>query len=331
MAVAGLSSPVGQSALAALRTPVDGAAGRERLRNDNTQRVVVPPSVRNGGSSETVQRLIGGTGSGVTELPGRSQAEPNTGLQPFGTSREEGSSPISGGRPGQLIAGNGIATASDASNGNAPPAQPGSSAPSTGGLDARETTVPEDDGTDANGLTEEEQEVVRDLKARDAEVRRHEQAHAAVGGQYAGQPTYTYQTGPDGQRYAIGGPVSIDSAPIGGDPEATIRKLEIVRRAALAPAEPSPQDRRVAAQASAGIVRAQGELATQRQEEREAQLAESDEASAEQRDTRPGVDPADRADTPFEPAEVGALDGAETESGFGQPDAETGSSGPAQP
>ena len=184
--------------------------------------------------------------------------------------------------------------------------------------------------SDATGLTEEEQEVVRDLKARDAEVRRHEQAHAAVGGQYAGQPTYTYQTGPDGQRYAIGGQVSIDSAPIEGDPEATIRKLEIVRRAALAPAEPSPQDRRIAAQASAGIVRAQGELATQRQEEREAQLAESDEASTEQR-TRPGVDPADWADTPFEPAEVGALDGAENENGFGQPDADAGLFGPAQP
>ena len=53
--------------------------------------------------------------------------------------------------------------------------------------------------------------------------------------------------GPDGNRYAIGGEVSIDVAPVDGDPEATIAKMEIVKAAALAPAEPSAQDRKVAA------------------------------------------------------------------------------------
>jgi len=99
---------------------------------------------------------------------------------------------------------------------------------------------------DAQGLTPDEQEAVDALKARDREVRNHEQAHARVGGQYASSPTYSYQTGPDGQQYAIGGAVQIDVSPIEGDPEATIDKMETVKAAALAPAEPSAADRQVA-------------------------------------------------------------------------------------
>lgn len=52
-----------------------------------------------------------------------------------------------------------------------------------------------------------------------------------------------------------------------GDPAATIQKLQIVRGAALAPGDPSAQDRAVAAQAEAGIRRAQAELQAQRNEE----------------------------------------------------------------
>lgn len=97
---------------------------------------------------------------------------------------------------------------------------------------------------------ESEQKVIEQLSARDREVRAHEQAHAAVGGQYASSPTYTYQRGPDGVSYAIGGEVQIDTSPIPGDPEATLRKAEQIARAASAPAEPSGQDRAVAAQAA---------------------------------------------------------------------------------
>ncbi len=125
----------------------------------------------------------------------------------------------------------------------------------------------QDDGGGPGDLTEEERRVVAQLRARDQEVRAHEQAHARVGGQYAGAPTYEFETGPDGRRYAVGGEVSIDASPVDGDPEATIDKLEQVRAAALAPAEPSAQDRRVAAQAQADIAQARGELATQRREE----------------------------------------------------------------
>ena len=86
-------------------------------------------------------------------------------------------------------------------------------------------------------MLRQEQAQIQQLKRRDTEVRNHEQAHAAVGGQYAGAPTYTYQQGPDGNRYAVGGEVSIDVSPVSGDPEATIQKMQTVRAAALAPAE----------------------------------------------------------------------------------------------
>jgi hypothetical protein len=98
------------------------------------------------------------------------------------------------------------------------------------------------------------------LAARDREVRAHEQAHASVAGQYAGSPTYTYQRGPDGVSYAVGGEVSIDTSAIPGDPEATIRKAQQLQRAASAPADPSGQDRQVAAQAAQLEQRARAEL-----------------------------------------------------------------------
>jgi len=112
-------------------------------------------------------------------------------------------------------------------------------------------------------LTEEEEKQVQELKKRDAEVKAHEQAHAAVGGSYASAPTYEYTTGPDNKQYAIGGEVQIDSAPVPNNPEATIRKMDIVIRAALAPAEPSSQDKSVASQAQKTRSAAQAELAKQ--------------------------------------------------------------------
>src|SRR5690242_9479132 len=58
---------------------------------------------------------------------------------------------------------------------------------------------------DATGLSEGEREQLKKLKSRDTEVHNHENAHQSAGGQFAGSPSYTYQTGPDGRRYAIGG------------------------------------------------------------------------------------------------------------------------------
>lgn len=100
---------------------------------------------------------------------------------------------------------------------------------------------------------------VQQLARRDDEVRSHEQAHAAIGGRYAGAPRYQYETGPDGQKYAVAGEVSIDVSKA-QSPQETIQKMQTVRAAALAPAEPSSQDRRVAAEASQKILEARAEL-----------------------------------------------------------------------
>lgn len=101
------------------------------------------------------------------------------------------------------------------------------------------------------GLSEAEKKVISELKAADTKVRAHEMAHVAAGGRYTtGGARFTYERGPDGKNYAVAGEVGIDLSEIPGDPEATADKMDVVRRAALAPADPSPQDRRVAARAT---------------------------------------------------------------------------------
>ena len=113
-----------------------------------------------------------------------------------------------------------------------------------------------------------DKQVIEKMASRDREVRNHERAHAAVGGQYAGAPRYQYERGPDGVNYAVSGEVSISTGPISGDPQATIEKAQVVRRSALAPAEPSGQDRKVAAQATQMEAQARVELLALEREER---------------------------------------------------------------
>ncbi|WP_189608986.1 putative metalloprotease CJM1_0395 family protein, partial [Saccharospirillum salsuginis] len=125
---------------------------------------------------------------------------------------------------------------------------------------------------------EDELQTIRELAQRDREVRTHEQAHQAVGGQYAGAMSLTYTTGPDGKRYAVAGEVGIDISPVPGNPEATMDKAERIRRAALAPAEPSAQDRAVAAQATQLQIDAQTELRQMEREAREAAEQDSEES-----------------------------------------------------
>ncbi len=184
-------------------------------------------------------------------------------------------------------------------------------------------------------LTEEEKQLVEQLRQRDAEVRRHEQAHLMAAGPYAmGNPSYTYQTGPDGQRYAVGGEVQIDLSPVPGDPEATLRKARQLQQAALAPAEPSATDRQVAMAASRMAQDALRELAEEQfeeirkaQEERkpktdpkaDSEKASSEKASSEKvgSDTVENSDPAQEEDgamfasSPSPLSDGPALDGPE--------------------
>jgi len=117
--------------------------------------------------------------------------------------------------------------------------------------------------TSQGQLTEEQLELVQALQARDREVRAHEQAHKSVGGSLAGAVSLSYQTAPNGQRYAVGGEVPIDASIVNGDPAATIKKMNIVKAAATAPVDPSAQDQSVAASASILLAQALKDLSAE--------------------------------------------------------------------
>lgn len=119
---------------------------------------------------------------------------------------------------------------------------------------------------ETTAVSPEQLRQIQALKARDSEVRTHEQAHLSAAGIFAkGGASFTFQTGPDAKRYAIGGEVQIDTSPVPGDPQATLRKAETIRRAALAPASPSSQDYSVAASATRMANNARTELMRQNQ------------------------------------------------------------------
>ncbi len=110
-------------------------------------------------------------------------------------------------------------------------------------------------------LTNEQRAQMQALKGRDREVRAHEAAHmAAAGGLARGGASFSYETGPDNRRYAVGGEVSIDTSP-GKTPEETLQKAQTIRAAAQAPAKPSQQDLAVAASAGQMAAEARAELA----------------------------------------------------------------------
>ncbi len=115
-------------------------------------------------------------------------------------------------------------------------------------------------------LSAEAQQKLRELSTRDQQVRAHEAAHAAVGGRYAGAPKLSYKEGPDGRRYATEGEVSIDVSEVPGDPGKTLEKADIVKRAALAPQNPSSADRAIAAKATQMAAKARMEMSAENNE-----------------------------------------------------------------
>jgi hypothetical protein len=116
-------------------------------------------------------------------------------------------------------------------------------------------------------ISEQQLRELQTLKRRDMEVRAHEQAHLAAAGQYArGGVSFSLERGPDGASYAVGGQVGIDLSKE-RTPEETVRKMQTVRRAALAPLSPSAADRSIAARASVMENQARQELLINNQEE----------------------------------------------------------------
>lgn len=98
------------------------------------------------------------------------------------------------------------------------------------------------------------------LRERHQEVVRHEQAHFQAAGELAlsGPVLSDFVTGPDGQQYATGGHVMIDTSET-GDAIEDLRRGEIIVRAAEAPTEVASElsdaDLKVAAQGRAMIAK----------------------------------------------------------------------------
>lgn len=108
-------------------------------------------------------------------------------------------------------------------------------------------------------LSKEEQRIVSELQAADTNVRAHEAAHMAAGGGLTSPASYTYERGPDNKMYAVAGEVGISTGE-GNTPQESLNKAQTIRRAALAPADPSPQDLKVAAQAASMEMSARAEI-----------------------------------------------------------------------
>lgn len=253
---------IGQGSGSSATTGPAGLYERGRTRRDEAEQAGSSDRARQGAPPALPGRDASPSPANVVRLPGQE-----------GTGDAGPRRPLISGGAFTLAVAIGLSLDQSTQPDGLEPATPSS----TGGAPAE---TGEDEADESGGLTEEEQEVVEELRARDTEVRQHEAAHAAAGGQYAGSPTFTYQTGPDGRQYAVGGEVSIDTAPVKGDPEATIRKAQQIKAAASAPADPSSQDRRVAAQAESLRQQARAEISAERQEESELEEAEAAEAEA---------------------------------------------------
>jgi hypothetical protein len=107
----------------------------------------------------------------------------------------------------------------------------------------------------------QKKEVIRTLREKDRDVRSAEYAKVSMLGKFRkGGPRFRYETGPDGQRYAIEGNVPVDLSPA-ESPENSIRKARKIKNASLGVGEVSDSDRKVAAQAQLLEMQARAKIA----------------------------------------------------------------------
>ncbi len=144
----------------------------------------------------------------------------------------------------------------------------------------------------ADELSPDEERLIKDLQARDSEVKAHEAAHQAAGAGMTGAASYTYQQGPDGKMYAIGGEVSI-SMQTGSTPEETIANARKIVAAAMAPSNPSPQDNAVASSAKVMEMKAEQQLRKEQQEEVEGKKNYKNEAISKENENEISFEPFD--------------------------------------
>ena len=129
-------------------------------------------------------------------------------------------------------------------------------------------------------LSLEEQRIVSELQAADTNVRAHEAAHMAAGGGLTSPASYTYERGPDNKMYAVAGEVGISTGE-GNTPQESLNKAQTIRRAALAPADPSPQDLKVAAQAASMEMSARAQIMQEKMAQNSQNTNNSNETSGD--------------------------------------------------
>lgn len=136
----------------------------------------------------------------------------------------------------------------------------------------------------------------KELEKIQREVISHEAAHKAAAGNLGGAVSYSYTEGPDGQSYITGGEVPIKLKE-GRTPEETLRNMQQVQRAANAPADPSGQDRQVAAKAAAIASKAKQEIIHEK--------TETHEIKSEVARGTPIIEPVSREDEYYDAAKDG--------------------------
>jgi hypothetical protein len=136
-----------------------------------------------------------------------------------------------------------------------------------------ESTSRELTGTifDATQLNAEQRRETQNLEQSGRQARAHERAQRAALESYTSSVQLRYEPGPDGRRYLVEAEVPLDVTPVPGDPAATLRKMEAIRRATSS-GRPSSSARNAAAEAAQLAMRARAELAA----ERYAEAQESD-------------------------------------------------------
>ena len=145
-------------------------------------------------------------------------------------------------------------------------------------------------------LSLEEQRIVSELQAADTNVRAHEAAHMAAGGGLTSPASYTYERGPDNKMYAVAGEVGISTSE-GNTPQESLNKAQTIRRAALAPADPSPQDLKVAAQAASMEMSARAEILQEKMAQNSQNTNNSNETSAENSTENSNVNSTENSNT----------------------------------
>lgn len=133
---------------------------------------------------------------------------------------------------------------------------------------------------------------LRELQSIDRDVKAHEAAHQAAGGGLAGAASFSYTRGPDNQMYAVAGEVPIRMQQ-GRTPEETIANARQIAAAAMAPTNPSPQDYKVAANATkmefearAEAMKIKAEEAKEKEEENKEEKQNSDKNNEIKKDDK---------------------------------------------